>query len=191
MENNIVYTTIFLILILILILISAIIFLASFIFAALSAAPWLPTNRRQRRRLIELISLKPGQIVYDLGCGDGAVIFSLANKYPEAKFAGFEVSLFPYLIAIFRKFLRYNKYKNVSIKYKDFFKQDIREADLIFIFLTTKCYPRLINKLSKEIKENCLVVVEAWPLPDLKPIKYIKEKGFTSLYFYQGSQFIR
>ena len=52
----------------------------TFAIGAASAAPWLPTKNKQRQALTKIIPLKKGDVVYDLGCGDGVVLFDLAKK---------------------------------------------------------------------------------------------------------------
>jgi len=173
--------------ILLILLIILFVILATFAIGGILAAPYLPTLPKQRKHIISLIDLKKGNIVYDLGCGDGSLLFACVKKNPGIKTIGFEIALLPYLIGVFRKFL--GRHKNVNIKYRNLFSQKIEDADIIFVFLQEKCYPRLINKFKKELKDNCLVVVEAWPLKNTQPYKTIQKEGFVPVYFYKGRQF--
>ena len=161
----------------------------TFAIGAVSAAPWLPTKNKQRQALTEIIPLKKGNVVYDLGCGDGVVLFDLVKKNKEIKAIGFEISLLPYFIAKIRKVFNFNKYRNVKVKFRNFFKQNLEDADVVFIFLLSKCYARLGRKFANELKDDALVIVEAWPLPDLEPYKKIKQEKLLSIYFYKGHQF--
>ncbi|MFH1631819.1 MAG: class I SAM-dependent methyltransferase [bacterium] len=164
-------------------------FLISFGLAGLSAAPWVPTKPKQTRRLIDKLDLRDGMTIYDLGCGSGTVLFAIARHNPHIKLVGYEISLLPYLIACARKLVGGAKYKNVSIKFANLFKQDLSDGDLIFVFLLDKCYPRLIDKLRREIKPNATVVVEAWPLPGIRPSKVDQDDGLLSVFFYKGENF--
>ncbi len=163
--------------------------LITFIVGSVSAAPWLPTKKNQIRELVKIVPVKKGMIVYDLGCGDGSVIFALARFNPNVKMIGLEISLLPYFIALLNKFFYFKKYKNIKIKYKNLFFEDLSKADLVFIFLFNKCYGRLISKFKKELKDDCTVVVEAWPLPDIKEVKKIKKENLLSIFLYKGYQF--
>ncbi len=163
--------------------------LISFAVAGVSAAPWVPTKPKQKKRLIERLIFQNGMTVYDLGCGDGTLLFAAARKNPRINAIGLEISILPYLIAKLRKFIGGAKYKNVSIRYANLFKQDLADADLIFVFLLDKCYPRLIKTFSN-LKSECQVVVEAWPLPGIEPHEVIKEEGLLSIYIYKGEQFL-
>ena len=95
----------------------------------------------------------------------------------------------PYFIAKIRKVFNFNEYKNVKIKFRNFFNQNLGDADVVFIFLLSKCYERLEKKFAEELKDDALVVVEAWPLPGLEPYKKIKQEKLLSIYFYKGYQF--
>ncbi len=167
----------------------AIAILVTFSIAGLSAAPWVPTKPKQRKRFIENLEFKDGMTVYDLGCGTGTLLFEALKKNPRIKAIGSEISLLPYIIAKLRLLFGGAKYKNVSVRYVNLFKQDLQEADLVFVFLLSKAYPRLIKKFAKELKDDCRVAVEAWPLPDIKPHQIIEEDELLPIYLYRGEQF--
>jgi SAM-dependent methyltransferase len=73
------------------------IFLGTFAYAGIKAAPWFPTWSRDIDRFLKLAEIKPGQKFYDLGCGDGKLVFASAKAGATA--VGYEISLLPYLIA--------------------------------------------------------------------------------------------
>jgi len=166
-----------------------VIIFSSAAYAGFSAAPWLPTRKKEISTLLNSIQIKNNEIVYDLGCGTGSILFALANKYPNAQLIGYEISILPFLIALSRKVVGGKKYTNVSIRFKNLFKQNLRDADVIIIFLLNSAYKKLINKLQSEVKIDCTIIVEAWPLPNLKATKIEKTENALSLYFYQGSEF--
>ena len=118
-------------------------------YAGLSAAPWLPTKPKQRRHLIDQLDVKDGKTYYDLGCGDGSVLFALARKNPNVQAIGYEISLLPLGIGLLRKLLGRNAYKNVSLRFGNLFKQDVSDADVVFVFLLDKSYPKLVKKFTK------------------------------------------
>jgi len=164
-------------------------FLLTFAIGGMSAAPWVPTRRRQREWMVKAIPLRDHAVVYDLGCGDGSILFAMARKNPTIHARGLEIALFPYLIAKIRKWLGGGKYKNVSIFYRNFFKQNLGEADIIFLFLMPGSYEKLVKKFAKELKDDCLVVFKVWPVPSLAPMQTLKTEKLLPIYFYQGKQF--
>jgi SAM-dependent methyltransferase len=131
------------------------------LYASLSAAPWLPTKKREAARMIELAGLKAGDVVYDLGCGDGRLLIKAAQTAPKIKVVGIEISLVLYLIA---KLSLFFKKINGKVIFKNIFKTNLAEASVIFIFLLPKCYERLKNKLERELEPGSRVVVGVWPI---------------------------
>ena len=59
-------------------------------------APFVPTPRKTMQKMLDKAQIKPGQIVYDLGCGDGRFIRVAARKY-QAKAIGIELNPILYL----------------------------------------------------------------------------------------------
>ncbi len=171
-------------------IIIAVLILITYGIGGLSAAPWLPTKTKQRKKLIDILPMNDGDIIYDLGCGDGSILFNISQRIQNIKAIGFEISLLPYFIAKIKKIFGWNKYKNVTIKFRNLFTQNLKNADIVIIFLFEKSYNKLINKFSQELKDDCLVVVEAWPLPNITPHKVHKRTDdLVPVYFYKGSQF--
>jgi hypothetical protein len=50
-----------------------------FAIAGISFAPWVPTRSKDIKRGLDLAKMKPNEIFFELGCGDGRVVF-FANK---------------------------------------------------------------------------------------------------------------
>ena len=160
--------------------------LISAALAGLSAAPWLPTLPKQRRHLFEHLKLTPGQKVVDLGCGDGSMLFAVARLHPEVICIGYDISLLPLCIAWVRKFASFRAYRNVHIYFGDLFKQDLHAYDVIFVFLLSKCYPKLVTVLRNSASPNAQIIVEAWPLPNIEPTNTIKAEKLLPMYVYSG-----
>jgi precorrin-6B methylase 2 len=154
--------------------------------AGLSAAPWLPTKPSQRRHLLENLKLHDGQTVVDLGCGDGSMLFAVARRHPKVMCIGYDISLLPLFIAWVRKFLFFKAYRNVHIRFGNLFKQDLHGADVIFIFLLSKCYPKLLSSLQGKLDDQAQVIVEAWPLPGIEPSETLKAQDLLPVYIYSG-----
>lgn len=154
------------------------IFLGTFAYAGVRAAPWFPTWSRDISRFLKLAEIKPGQKFYDLGCGDGKLVFAAAGAGAEA--VGFEISLLPYLIALSRSF----SIKNSKILFKDFWNQNLSDADIVYIFLTPKVNPKAKEKLQKELKTGARVIAYAWPIDGWEPVKTDTTPGQPAMYLY-------
>lgn len=154
--------------------------------AGISAAPWLPTRKKDVAHLLEHVDVNPGEHVYELGSGSGTIILALAKKHPQAMFVGCEISILPYLISKLR--LAISGMKNVEIRYQNLFKTPISDADVVFFYLLDKAYPKMIRKLAST-PPHARIVVEAWPLKGIAHEKEVWPKDHIPYYFYSGSQF--
>ncbi len=153
-------------------------FLGTFAYAGVSAAPWFATWSRDIQRFLKLAEIKPGQKFYDLGCGDGKLVFAAAGAGANA--VGFEISLLPYLMAKTRSF----SVKNSKIFYKNFWNQNLSDADVVYIFLTPKINPKAKEKLTRELKPGTKVIAYTWPIEGWLPDKTDTLSGQPSIYLY-------
>jgi len=58
--------------------------------------PWVPSPMSMVRGMLTLAEVGPGDVVYDLGCGDGRMIVSAAQRY-GARAVGIEIDPLRYL----------------------------------------------------------------------------------------------
>ncbi|MFA6355189.1 MAG: class I SAM-dependent methyltransferase [Candidatus Paceibacterota bacterium] len=123
------------------------------------------------------LNLRDGSVVYDLGCGDGRVLFYLAKNNPKYKYIGIESSLFPYLLAksLSWWFKKVNKI-NVEIIKKDFFKEDLSNATHIFTYLYPNVMDDLLPKLDKELKRGTVLVSASFHFTTKREIREIDLK---------------
>lgn len=156
------------------------ILLASFVIGGFFGVIWLPTKKKDYDRIAKIAALKPDCIFYDLGSGSGDLLFYLAKKY-GARCVGIEVSPILYFYSKIRSLF----YKKVKIKYGNFLKCDIFEADIIYAFLLPKMYKKLEEKIKKDAKEGAKIVLAAWPFNSKSYIDSSHEKGAVSFYLYR------
>lgn len=145
------------------IIIAAIVLLFGFVI--FFGAPYLPTMTRQRQAAIDMLALKPGQLIYDLGCGDGRLLKAAAKRGLLA--VGYELN--PLLVIVARlSTLRYRK--KVRIVWGNFWKADLKMADGVFVFLIDHHMARLDKFISSQRRAKSLKVVSyAFPIPAKKP----------------------
>lgn len=154
------------------------IFLGSFAYAGIKAAPWFPTWSRDIERFLILADIKPGEKFYDLGCGDGKLVFAAAQAGADA--VGYEISLLPYLIAKAKSF----RIKNSKIEFKDLWKKNLSDADIVYLFLTPKVNPKAKEKLQSELKKGSRIIAYTWPIEGWQPAKEDFIAGQPPLYLY-------
>jgi tRNA A58 N-methylase Trm61 len=162
---------------------SIILFLIVFIFSHwtfIFGAGFNATPKKIIRKMFEMAELKEGETVYDLGTGDGRALIIAALEF-RAKGVGIEISPLRYLwakINVFSHFLS----KEIKIKYGNFLKIPISDADLVFIFLSNRANKMLVPKFKKELKKGARIVSYIWQVPE---IPLIKEDKKNKIYLYQ------
>ena len=158
------------------------IFLLSFAYAAWRGAPWVPTKNKDWEEFIKLVDIQPGQKFYDLGCGDGRVLFTAAKTGAEAY--GLELSLFLVLTVYLRR-LFFKDRKKIHIWMKDFWKTNLSEADIVYFFLIPSIYPKLKVKLEKELKPGAKIIAYAWGIEGWQPLATSHFTGRPNFFLYQ------
>lgn len=137
-----------------------------FAFVVFFGAPFLPTLRPQITAALDLLELKPGQTMLELGCGDGRVLIAAAER--GATVVGYELN--PLLAAI--AWLRTRRYgKRVRVICGDYWRLKWPPADAIFGFIL----PRYMSKLHKKVMQYpsrpLLIASFAFPITEKKPTK--------------------
>jgi 16S rRNA A1518/A1519 N6-dimethyltransferase RsmA/KsgA/DIM1 with predicted DNA glycosylase/AP lyase activity len=145
-----------------------------FALGAVLGAPYVPTLKKSGNDLLDMIDLKPGATIIDLGSGDGAFALQAARR--GYKVIGYEIN--PILVAIAR--LRTLKYRRqVTIYLRDFWHIKIPESDAIYVFLIDRYMGRLEHKLISELTQPTLVVSHVFKLPTVSPVQ---ENQNTTVY---------
>ena len=134
--------------------------LGCFAGVLLVGAPYLPTLTPQVKAALQLADLKPGQILLELGCGDGKVVLAAAKQ--GLTVVGYELN--PLLAGV--AWLRTRRYRHlVTIKCQNFWQGSWPPADAIFVFLLPKYMIKLDKKIIQEYKHNVKVVSFAFMIP--------------------------
>ncbi|MCX8022197.1 MAG: 50S ribosomal protein L11 methyltransferase [Syntrophorhabdaceae bacterium] len=126
--------------------------------------PYEPTSYEIAREMLNLAEIKKGDIVYDLGCGDGRLVI-MAAKDRGAK--GIGVDLDPQRIReSIENAKREKVLDQVEFYVKDLFKTDIRRADVILLYLWPEVNLKLRPKLLKELRPGTRVVSHSHSMGD-------------------------
>lgn len=132
-----------------------------------------------------VVSLLPAQACrfIDLGCGDGRLLGRLAAARPDCHFTGIEHAPLTWLLA---KCLNL-RHTNVTIRYGDFWQQDLGQFDVVYAFLSPAPMPALGDKARAEMETGKLLISNSFPVPDqaAEEVLALADRRQTRLFCYK------
>ena len=135
---------------------------------AIHRLPWVPTHEARIRRALQLADLQPGETLYDLGSGDGRVLLLAAREF-GAQAIGVEIGPMQCLVSWARAWLS-GSWGRVRTRCGNFYKADFRDADVVFVYLTSGQTTRLCPLLEAQLRPGTRVVSIAADIPNWQPV---------------------
>ena len=132
-------------------------------------APFVATPLPVVKQMLTLAQLRPGEIIYDLGCGDGRVVVMAAQEF-GARGVGVEMREDLAKQAL-SKVSEMGLEGRVKIVQGDMFKVDLTQADVVTLYLTTSANDKVKPKLESELKLGARVVSHDYEILGWRPIK--------------------
>jgi len=135
--------------------------------SSVQLAPFDPTPQSAVERMLALAEIKKGDVVYDLGSGDGRVVIAAAKKF-GVKAVGFEID--PGLVKLARENARKaGVAKLVEIRQQDFMTADLAPASVVTLYLSNDGNLALKTKLMHELQPGARVVSYTFDMGDWTP----------------------
>jgi len=108
---------------------------------------WMPTKVEMADQMLSLAQVRPGDLVYDLGSGDGIIPIEAAKKY-QVRAVGIEYN--PDLVKLSQRNAERAKVENrVTFKQGDIFVEDFSKATVLTLYLgenlNTKLMPTILK----------------------------------------------
>jgi SAM-dependent methyltransferase len=141
-------------------------------------APWWRTSKITARAICKLAKIKKGDFVYDLGCGDGTALITAAKEF-GAKGVGIEIDPVRYWISKIR-FKKNGLSNDLRVIRDNFFNQNVKNADVIIVYLIPKTLNKLLPKFKKELKKGTRIVSFVYEIN--LPLKGYDKKNRIRLY---------
>ncbi len=135
----------------------------------LFVAPYVPSPPQVIRQMLILAELRPGEVFFDLGAGDGRTVIMAAKDF-GARAVGVELRedlVKKALGSVYEQGLQ----DRVTIVNGDMFSVDLTSADVIFLYLTTSANEKVKPKLEAELKLGVRVVSHDYEIVGWKPVK--------------------
>ena len=128
---------------------------------------WVPTPPAVVDAMLKLADVKPNDVVYDLGCGDGVIVATAAQKY-GARAVGIDMD--PQRVKeATQRAQKMGVSDKVTIKQGDLFEADIKEATVVTLYLLQSLNMKLMPKLKKELKPGTRIVSQSFSMGEEWP----------------------
>jgi SAM-dependent methyltransferase len=145
--------------------------IAILLFAGVVAfgAPFLPTLKNRIDDALELLDLKPGQTMLELGSGDGRLLLAAAKK--GVKSVGCELN--PVLV-LYSRLITFRYRRLVKIKWGNYWTMSWPESDAMYVFLLQPYMSKLHKKVVQYSKNKPYKLVSfGFEITEKKPEKTI------------------
>ena len=134
--------------------------------------PYQPTNAEVVQVMLRLGKVGAGDVVYDLGCGDGRIVIAAARDLGAR---GVCVDIDPQRIAEARQNARAAGVAGrIRFLNQDLFETDIRDATAVMLFLWPEVNLKLLPKLLRELRPGTRVVSHMHDMGDWKPQEMVR-----------------
>jgi SAM-dependent methyltransferase len=128
---------------------------------------FVPTPNDVVNKMLELAQVTAKDVVYDLGCGDGRIVITAAQRYGCR---GVGIDIDPERIREATENVQKGKVADkVKFIQGDLFEADISEATVVTLYLLTELNLKLRPKLMKDLRPGTRVVSHAFSMGDWKP----------------------
>ena len=127
-------------------------------------APFVPTPQDVVDRMLELVNVTADDLVYDLGCGDGRIVITAAERYGAR---GVGVDIDPLRVAESRENARLAGVSHlVEFREQDAMTVDVSDATVVTLYLLSSSLMKLRPLLTSQLRPGARIVSHAFGMGD-------------------------
>lgn len=139
--------------------------------------PYVPTPNEVVTQMLQIANVKKGDVLYDLGSGDGRIVIAAAQKYGTR---GVGIDINPERINEANANARAAKVTDrVQFRQQDLFKTDLSEATVVTLYLLPDINVKLRPQLFKQLKPGTRIVSHDFDMGEWKPERVVQVQGPT------------
>ncbi|MCW3992238.1 MAG: class I SAM-dependent methyltransferase [Candidatus Bathyarchaeota archaeon] len=128
-----------------------------------SVAPYVPTPINVVKKMLKLAEVSPDDVVYDLGCGDGRILFTAVEEFDVKKAVGYDLN--PTMCGTVQLNIDNKGLEGrIEVVNGNFFLADLTPASVVTLYLTTSGNSKLRPKLVEELAAGARVVSHDFPV---------------------------
>ena len=150
-------------------------------------APSVGSPENAVEKMLQAARLKPGETLYDLGCGDGRILVRAAKKY-KVNAVGIEISR-PLAELAAQNVRKKGLENQIKIIHGDFMKTDLSAANVVTLYLAPAANDTLRPNLERELKAKTRVVSYDYPIEGWVPMSTWETSGHLgdvhTIYLYE------
>ncbi len=129
---------------------------------AADLAPYLGTPNAVVRKMLEMADLRPSDVLYDLGCGDGRIVIAAARDFGVHAVG---IDIVPKMIEESKANARLDGVEKLTrFICMDAVKADLSKATVVTLYLLPESYKLVRPKLEKELPAGARVVAHFYPI---------------------------
>ena len=141
---------------------------------------YVPTRQSVVDAMLKVANVKAGDVLYDLGCGDGRIPVTAAKLGARAVC----IDIDPRRIAEANENVKKNNVADrVKVLNQDLFTTDISEASVVSLYLLSSLNLKLRPTLWKTLKPGTRIVSHDFDMGDWKPEQTLNVDGATVYYW--------
>ena len=159
-------------------------------FQGITGVPPMSSSATEGADVVELLKeagVAEHAVIYELGCGWGALVVALARAFPTAQIRGVEISPLPYWVGR----LRTRNLSNVHLHRGNFYDCDVQEAAAVTCYLFTKPMTKVAEFLDSKLKPGTPVVSLSFSFRD-RVVSAVRQTagplGHTALYYWPAQK---
>ena len=142
--------------------------------------PYVPTNMDTVHKMLEMAAVKKGDVVYDLGCGDGRIVVTAAKEHGAR---GVGIDLNPDRIAEAKENARQaGVTRQVEFKVGNLFEADFAPASVVTLYLLPAVNLKLKPQLWRQMKVGTRIVSHAFDMGEDWPPEDTQRVGHNTVY---------
>jgi precorrin-6B methylase 2 len=139
--------------------------------------PYVPTPQPVVDEMLRLAAVKPGDVVYDLGCGDGRIPITAAQRF-GVRAVGIDIN--PERVAEAKENVKHAGLNGkVEIRQQDLFETDFHEASVVTLYLLPGINLKLRPQLLAQLEPGARIVSHAFDMGDWPPDQTVSVNGAT------------
>ncbi|HZW13470.1 MAG TPA: class I SAM-dependent methyltransferase [Noviherbaspirillum sp.] len=144
--------------------------------------PYVPTPQNVVDKMLQMASVKKNDLLYDLGCGDGRLVVTAAQRYGAR---GVGIDLDPERVEEARQNARRAKVSDrTTFKVADLFETDFSDATVVTLYLLNSVNRKLRPQLWRQLKVGTRIVSHAFDMGDEWPPEKTEVVDGSTIYFW-------